>query len=133
MLDTREELRKFQSCIIPARGTWNFSSSDANFAKTSSNGWKAIDHFTLAGLQNSRADEDEEKDRNLLFRKQMFRGNLPRGYIIFELNYSSGRPACIHNSSGTRYDLDLSCFRQPLQLQSLCECNLSRVRSSTSS
>lgn len=61
----------------------------------------------------------------LLFRKQMFGGDLSRDYIIFKLDYSPGRPSCIHK--GIPYDLDLSRSRQPSQLQSLCERNPSQV------
>lgn len=35
---------------------------------------------------------------DLLFRRQMFRGNLSQDYIIFKLNYRPGIPSCIHNS-----------------------------------
>lgn len=83
-----------------------------------------------AGKARELSSRRRGKRTYLLFRKQMFRGNLPRDYIIFKLDYSPGRPSCIHK--GIRYDPDLSRSRQPSQLQSLCERNLSQVGSWTS-
>lgn len=82
-----------------------------------------------AGKARELWNRGRGKRTYLLFRKQMFRGNLSRDYIIFKLDYSPGRPSCIHK--GIRYDLDLSRSRQPSQLQSFCERNLSQVGSWT--